>query len=424
MTKLYRLRHSTAEDRRLQTILAAEARAVAHHTIASENTCRAVQRVAIFTEAFLPKVDGVSRTALLTIRHLQQTGRKVIVFAPWPAPSHIAETPIYAVPSLWLPSYPETRVAPPSPFVLPTLRRFQPDLIHLFSPFSLGAIGMVAGGWLRVPVVANYQTDLPAYTKIYGAEAFYSAFTGILRYLHNGCTLNLAPTAIVRRGLAASGFKRLRVWERGVDTHRFNPMRRTHEWRQRLLNGRDPDRLVVLYVGRFAREKRLETLRLIAADRRFALTLVGGGHHEGEVRRALCEGGADPHFIGYQLGDDLANAYAAADIFAFCGTAETFGQVVLEAMASGLPALVPDRGGVASLVADGERGFICRADDASDFHAKALSLAEDAALRSKMSHAARQYAEAQSWTQVMYQLERYYAEAVCLYGRYRKMQQA
>lgn len=93
-------------------------------------------------------------------------------------------------------------------------------------------------------------------------------------------------------------------------------------------------------------------------------------------------------------------------------------------MASGLPALVPDRGGVASLVADGERGFICRADDASDFHAKALSLAEDAALRSKMSHAARQYAEAQSWTQVMYQLERYYAEAVCLYGRYRKMQQA
>lgn len=424
MTKSQRLRQASADDQRLQTILAAESNALKGSHLPQDKTANTVRRVAIFTEAFLPKVDGVSRTALLTIRHLQQTGRQVIVFAPRPAPSHIAETPIHAVPSLWLPSYPETRVAPPSPFVLPSLRRFQPDLIHLFSPFSLGAIGMVAGGWLRVPIIANYQTDLPAYTKIYGADAFYSAFKGILRYLHNGCTLNLVPTAIVKHDLAASGFKRLRLWGRGVDTQRFNPMRRTAEWRERLLNGRDPNRLIVLYVGRFAREKRLETLRLIAQDRRFALTLIGGGHHEDEVRRTLCENEADPHFIGYQLGDDLANAYAAADVFAFCGIAETFGQVVLEAMSSGLPVLVPDRGGVAGLVADGVRGFICHADDAADFHAKAIHLAEDAALRLKMAHASRQYAEAQSWTQVMCQLEAYYSESVRLYQRYQRVGQA
>src|SRR5947209_12845586 len=120
-----------------------------------------VKRVAIFTEAFLPKVDGVSRTALLTIKYLEHTGRELIVFAPAPAPVRISKTDVYGIPSLWLPFYPETRVAPPSPFVLPRLRAFQPDIIHLFSPFSLGFIGMVGGGQLRVPVIANYQTDLP-----------------------------------------------------------------------------------------------------------------------------------------------------------------------------------------------------------------------------------------------------------------------
>src|SRR5215813_14872189 len=117
-----------------------------------------VQRVAIFTEAFLPKIDGVSRTALLTIRYLEQTGRDVVVFAPKPAPSQVSHTPIFGIPSLWLPFYTETRVAPPWPFLFPRLRGFKPDLIHLFSPFSLGFMGMAAGDWLNVPVLANYQT--------------------------------------------------------------------------------------------------------------------------------------------------------------------------------------------------------------------------------------------------------------------------
>src|SRR6476620_511359 len=98
----------------------------------------AVKGVAILTEAFLPKVDGVSRTALLTIKYLESTGREAIVFAPAPAPPQISRTPIYAVPSLWLPFYPETRVAPPWPFMLKTLKQFNPDMIHLFSPFALG----------------------------------------------------------------------------------------------------------------------------------------------------------------------------------------------------------------------------------------------------------------------------------------------
>src|SRR5258708_4206473 len=208
----------------------------------------AVRKVAIFTEAFLPKVDGVSRTALLTIKYLEQTGREVIVFAPAPAPRQISNTPIVSIPSLWLPFYPETRVAPPWPLVLPRLRAFQPDLIHLFSPFSLGTIGMMAGGWLDVPVIANYQTDLPAYARTYGYTFLTSTFLSLLRYIHDGCTLTLAPSQATLCELHGWGYRRLRLWQRGVDAQRFIPARRSATWRKRLLAGRDSSRLVARHV--------------------------------------------------------------------------------------------------------------------------------------------------------------------------------
>src|SRR5689334_12657516 len=256
----------------------------------------AVKRVALLTEAFLPKVDGVSRTALLTIKYLESTGREVIVFAPAPAPARISRTPIYAIPSLWLPFYPETRVAPPWPFMLRRLKQFNPDLIHLFSPFALGTMGMIAGERLNVPVIANYQTDLPAYTLSYGFPFLWSTFVGLLRFIHNGSTLTLAPSRATLHELRQWGFHRVRLWERGVDTQRFSPDRRTTTWRDRLLAGRDPARLLVLYVGRMAKEKHLETLQNIARDPRFALTLVGGGNYRPELEKAFA--GGDVNFTG------------------------------------------------------------------------------------------------------------------------------
>src|SRR5258708_14974504 len=220
------------QQRLLETVLHSES--IDTTPLLPDDICGAVRKVAIFTEAFLPKVDGVSRTALLTIKYLEQTGREVIVFAPAPAPRQIGNTPIYAIPSLWLPFYPETRVAPPSPFVLPRLRAFQPDLIHLFSPFSLGTIGMMAGGWLDVPVIANYQTDLPAYARSYGYASLSSIFLGLLRYIHDGCTVTLAPSQATLCEFRGWKFRRLRLWQRGVDTERFTPNRKSKAWRERL----------------------------------------------------------------------------------------------------------------------------------------------------------------------------------------------
>ncbi|MCS6872804.1 MAG: glycosyltransferase family 1 protein [Anaerolineae bacterium] len=401
-------------------IVAAESSALGQ-PLPPEALCADVQRVALFTEAFLPKVDGVSRTALLTIRHLQRSGRKLLVFAPHPAPSDIEGTPIYSVPSLWLPSYPETRVALLWLPILWRLQRFQPDLIHLFSPFTLGFMGMVSGGALGVPVVANYQTDLPGYAESYGAPHFAPLFRAILRYIHNGCTLTLAPTPIVLAQLRTWRFKRLRLWGRGVDTARFTPERRSAAWQARLRNGRDRALGVALYVGRMAREKHLEALRDIASDPSVALTLIGNGNYLPQVKQTLCSNGRSAHFIGHLLGDDLADAYAAADVFVFPAVRETFGQVILEAMASGLPVVAADQGGSAALVQHGKTGFLVPAHDSAAFHERTCQLLTDAALRRRMSAAARAYAEQHAWSAVMRDLEGYYAEATRLQRRRARM---
>jgi glycosyltransferase involved in cell wall biosynthesis len=404
----------------IAAIIAAESSALGQ-PLPLETLCTAVQRVAIFTEAFLPKVDGVSRTALLTIRHLQRSGRQLLVFAPHPAPEQIEGTPICSVPSLWLPSYPETRVALLWLPILERLRHFQPDLIHLFSPFTLGMLGMLGGAALRVPVVANYQTDLPGYAHSYGAPHFAPLFKAILRFIHNGCTLTLAPTSVVLAQLRAWRFKRLRLWGRGVDTTRFTPTRRSAAWQARLRDARSQARGIALYVGRMAREKHLETLSALARDPSIALTLIGDGEHLPQVRQALCTNGGTAHFIGHLLGDDLADAYAAADVFVFPAVRETFGQVILEAMASGLPVIAADQGGSAALVRHGETGFLVPAHDATAFHERTCQLLADSTLRARMSAAARAYAERQSWSAVMHTLESYYAEATQLQRRLVRM---
>ena len=286
----------------------------------------------------------------------------------------------------------------------------------------LGTIGMMAGGWLDVPVIANYQTDLPAYARSYGYTSLTSTFLGLLRYIHDGCTLTLAPSQATLCELRSWGFRRLRLWQRGVDTRRFNPARRSAAWRTRLLAGRDSSRLVALYVGRMAKEKHLETLRDLAREPGIALTLVGDGNYLPIVKQILAE--SDAQFTGYLIGDDLADAFAAADVFVFPGPEETFGQVVLEAMASGLPAIVVNRGGPSTIVQDGCTGFICDVDDCAAFAGRTRHLRDDPELRRRMGLEARRMAEARPWLAIMRQLETYYAEASCLHTRLKRWRTA
>jgi glycosyltransferase involved in cell wall biosynthesis len=371
--------------------------------------------VAIFAEAFLPKVDGVSKTAYLTLRYLKQTGREVIVFAPDISPPYVADTPVIALPSLGMIAAPETRLALPHPMVAYHLNQFKPDLIHLFSPALLSVSGMLVGRQNRIPVIANYQTDVPGYAQAYGYHFMVDLSRNWLRYIHNGCHLTLAPSRYTMRQLKKWGYHRLRRWARGVDSARFNPARRSEVMRATLLNGRDPHSLLCIYVGRLATEKRVELLLEVARTPGVALTIIGDGARRPELERAF--EGTGTHFTGYLFGDDLADAYASADAFMFTSGTETFGQVVQEAMASGLPAVIINQGGIVDLVVQGETGFICPADPAA-FARAATLLRDHPNLRARMSRAARRAAEAAPWEAIMAELETHYCEAVRLNARH------
>ncbi len=381
-------------------------------------TLAPIKRVALFAEAFLPKVDGVSKTAYLTLRYLQQTGREVIVFAPDIAPDSMAGSKVIALPSLGVPHVPETRMALPHPIVAQHLHEFKPDLIHLFSPALLSVSGMTVGRQMHIPVVANYQTDLPGYVTQYGYEFLSPLVRDWLRYVHNGCHLTLVPSNWTGEELAVGGFHRLRRWGRGVNSDHFHPSRRSDEWRARLLNGRDPDSLLCIYVGRVASEKRIDLLLETARTPGVALTIIGDGAMRPELERLFA--GTNTHFTGYLYGADLANAFASADAFMFTGAYETFGQVVQEAMASGLPAVIINQGGIVDLVTDGVNGFHCPPDPAA-FAAAARALRDAPDLRRAMSANARRFAEQRPWEVIMAQLEDHYREAVQLNQRYNRL---
>lgn len=374
-----------------------------------------IKRVALFTEAFLPKVDGVTKSAYLTMRYLQKSGREVLIFAPEMAPPKIGASRVVRMPAFALPFAPETQISVPTPFIRREINQFQPDLIHLFSPGWMAMSGIDAAHRLNIPVIANYQTDIPGYLEQhYGMGGLSPVAVRWLRYQHNRTHLNLVGSPSTIKELEKEGFKRLRLWRRGVDVECYNPKHRSELWRLRLQNGLGEDALRVLYVGRLAPEKRIDLLHDVAKMPNVALTIVGDGALREELENRFA--GTNTHFTGYLYGDALSEAYASADVFIFPGPNETFGQVVQEAMASGLPCVIVNQGGITDLVHDGENGIHCSADPRA-FSEAVYKLQHDADLREQMAHASREIAISHPWEVIMRQLEDYYIEAVALNER-------
>lgn len=366
----------------------------------------------------MPKVDGVSKTSYLTIRYLQETGREVLVFGPDISVPTVGNSEVVPLPSVAVPTATETRMALPIPYIAKRMQEFQPDLIHLASPALMTVSGMVLGRELNVPVVANYQTDLPGYAAHYGMPILQHPVRGWLRYLHNGCHINLVPSKMVGDELRQHGFRRLRVWGRGVNIDRFHPEHYSQEMRDRMLNGRDPDSMVVIFVGRLANEKRVDLLREVADVPKVAVTIVGDGHMREEWEKLFA--GTGTNFMGYMYKDELATAFASADAFFFPGPNETFGQVVQEAMASGLPTIVTDQGAVNELVREGETGYVVQ-HNRTAFADAARKLVENRDLLKQMSKNARVVAETRPWSAIMADLENYYHEAIAINERFKQM---
>jgi glycosyltransferase involved in cell wall biosynthesis len=369
-------------------------------------------RIAIFTEVFLPKIDGITNRLSHTIRCLKDDGHEVLVFAPGDAVADHAGARVIRVPGLPFPAYPGLRVSAPDPRVVHALRQFRPDVVHAVGPACLGIWGSAAARALRLPLVASYHTDLPRYLPDYGLGWLQPAIWPLLRAVHGAAHLNLTPSRFTRRELLDHGIEPVEIWRGGVDTEQFHPSRRDVGMRARLCGG-VPDGPVLLYAGRLSPEKRLDTLlEILDALPGVHLALVGDGPSRPQLERRFA--GRRAHFLGFLRGNELAAAFASADVFVMPSTTETLGFVVLEAMASGCPVVAARAGGIPDLVDDGENGHLYDPDAPHDAVAAIATLLSRPALRRFTAQQARKRAESSSWLRETRRLVLEYRKAMAI----------
>jgi phosphatidylinositol alpha 1,6-mannosyltransferase len=370
-------------------------------------------RVGLVTESFLPDVNGVAHSVARAAEHLLRRGHHPLVIAPQPPPG-VREVqvdlgyPVIRIASLPMPGYPQIRLGLPTPTMVAALKAHGADVVHLASPFVLGAWGVAAARSLRLPTVAVYQTDVAAYARAYGVGKTEGAAWRWIRTVHNLATRTLVPSSESGAALADHGVQRVRLWRRGVDDEQFHPGRRAAGIRRALApNGE----VVVGFVGRLAVEKQIELLADVSRTPGVRLVIVGDGPARAMLRRAL----PDALFLGVRRGAQLARIYASFDIFAHTGPYETFGQAVQEAMASGLPVVAPRAGGPVDLVEHGNTGYLVRPFEADGFTEAVLNLVSDPARRRSFGRAARRAIEGRTWSAVGDELIGHY-EAVCALG--------
>ncbi len=356
-------------------------------------------RIAFFTETFLPKIDGIVNTLCHLLDYLAVRGHSSLLFAPQGGPFRYAHTPVIGLTGIPFPLYPELKLVPPHIDVSRRLAAFQPDLIHVLNPFSLGVIGLNQARTLQVPLVASYHTDIPGFAVRWGLGLFREPLWTYLRWLHNQADLNLCPSRATQQELEVQGIQRIKIWSRGIDTRRFNPARRNQAWRLRLSGGQ-PDAPLLLYVGRLSPEKRVHWLRpVLAALPQARLAIVGDGPARPELERLFAD--TPTVFTGYLQGEELAQAYAAADMFVFPAANETLGNVVLEAMASGLPVVTARAGGVLDHVREHETGLMFEPESQDSLIAAVSQLVTDEAYARRLGSSGWARVQHRSWAAVL-----------------------
>jgi len=370
-------------------------------------------RLAIVTETYPPEVNGVSLSLARLVEGLRERNHDIQLVRPRQfRADEAADDEGYAevlTGGMPIPRYPNLKMGFPARNLLLrqwTLRR--PDIVHIVTEGPLGWSALQAAQKLKIPLTSDFRTNFHAYSLHYGIGWLKKPIVAYLRKFHNRTMLTMVPTDQMRLELARLGFRNLRVLARGVDTRLFSPARRSESLRAEWGAARDTP--VVLHVGRLAAEKNLDAL--VAAFQRIRqvrtqarLVLVGGGPEEQGLRRRM----PDAVFSGMQRGEALATHYASADLFLFPSCTETFGNVTLEAMASGLPLVAYNYAAAAEHVRHGTHGLLAAFGQTDEFVAMASEMVAVHAQRPEefraMGRRSRLSAEALDWTTVVQKLE-------------------
>jgi glycosyltransferase involved in cell wall biosynthesis len=370
-------------------------------------------RIAIISEVFLPKIDGVVNRTLNLIRQLPRYGDEVLIVCPHAPGCDHCSVPVVSVPSFSFPLYPEYRIGMPDQRLADTLRRFEPDVLHYLNPFAFGfrCNDVLRKAGMQAPSVFSFHTLYGEFVKGYKVlQPLSKLIWWLMREYHNRADVNLTVSSIMQADLQRRGFERVELWPPAVDSDLFQPSRKSAAMRDRLTGGR-PERQLLLTVSRLAPEKNVGFLAdVLKAFPDACLAIVGDGPARAELERRF--DGLDARFIGYLKGEQLAAAYASADAFVYASETETMGNVVLEAMASGCAVVAPRAGGIPNLVNHGADGFLYRPSDATDAIQWTRTVLTDPALRSRIGAAARLAIEERNWEQSIGRVRQAYLQAI------------
>jgi glycosyltransferase involved in cell wall biosynthesis len=367
-------------------------------------------RIALFTETFLPKVDGIVTRLRHTVEHLQRNGDQVLVVAPDGGITEYKGARVYGVSGFPLPLYPELKLALPRPAIGHVLEEFQPDLIHVINPAVLGLGGLYYAKVMQIPLVASYHTHLPQYLKHYGLGMLEGVMWELIKASHNQAQLNLCTSTAMVQELIDHDVEQVDLWQRGVDTEMFQPNLASEKMRQHLSQGH-PESPILLYVGRVSAEKEIDRIKpVLEAIPNARLAIVGDGPHRQALEKHFA--GTHTHFVGYLAGLELASAFASADAFVFPSRTETLGLVLLEAMAAGCPVVAARSGGIPDIVTDGVNGYLFDPTDDQGAIAATKRLLGAQTERETLRQNARTEAERWGWTAATRQLQNYYRAVV------------
>ncbi|MEQ8755041.1 MAG: glycosyltransferase family 1 protein [Coleofasciculus sp. G1-WW12-02] len=367
-------------------------------------------RIALFTETFLPKVDGIVTRLRHTVDHLQRNGDDVLVICPDGGLTEHKGARIYGVSGFPLPLYPELKLALPRPAIGMALAEFKPDVIHVVNPAVLGLGGLYYARVMQIPLVASYHTHLPQYLQHYGLGMLEPVMWELIKANHNQAQLNLCTSTAMVEELRGRGIQRLDLWQRGVDTETFHPSLASEKMRSHLSQGH-PESPLLLYVGRLSAEKEIDRIKPVLESIPGArLALVGDGPHRSALEKHFA--GTPTHFVGYLTGEPLGSAFASADAFIFPSRTETLGLVLLEAMAAGCPVVAARSGGIPDIVTDGVNGYLFDPQNEQGAIAATQRLFQEQSERETLRQNARAEAERWSWSAATRQLQQYYQGVV------------
>ncbi len=357
------------------------------------------RRVAIYAGMFVQDFDGATKTLFELIRSLRQQGAEIAVWSFSSRPTRLPGIPVFKVLAIPLPFYPDYKFSLPGPGLFRQIRDFRPDLIHLTVPDAVG-IGLIAQAKaMHIPLLMSYHTDFTSYLDERNLWYLSRTYWPILRWYYNRADSLLVPSRDSGSKLLRHGIQSASVWARGLPDGRFSPSFRSDDLRR---SWGAEGKKIILFSGRFAWFKGLQVFVQVYDLFKRGKTpapvfvLLGRGPLQDELKKRMPEA----IFPGYLTGKDLSTAYASADILLFPSTTETFGNVIQEAIASGLPAVVSDEGGCQEIVRQTGGGLVARARKGVSFYKACRRLITDEAFYQQTRETGLQNIRGRDWETV------------------------